>query len=110
MAPDLVFENRYNPWNMKMKNKDLRLSGKSMRGLLPMGPALWRALKHLTEVGSDARRIVTSVPDEDGFLAWSRLNKQYGMQLSAKTGSDKSAVLRACGSYEDAIRHQVEVD
>ena len=31
------------------------------------GPALWRALKNLTEVGSDARRIVTGVPDEDGF-------------------------------------------
>ena len=50
------------------------------------GPALWRALKNLTEVGSDARRIVTGVPDEDGFLAWSKLNKQYGLQLSAKQG------------------------
>ena len=50
------------------------------------GPALWRALKNLTEVGSDARRIVTGVPDEDGFLAWAKLNKQYGLQLSAKQG------------------------
>ena len=31
------------------------------------GPSLWRALKNLTEVGSDARRIVTAVADEDGF-------------------------------------------
>ena len=44
------------------------------------GQALWRALKNLTEVGSDARRIVTGVPDEDGFLAWSKLAKQYGLQ------------------------------
>ena len=32
------------------------------------GPALWRALKNLTEIGSDAHRIVTGAPDEDGSL------------------------------------------
>ena len=48
--------------------------------------ALWRAMKHLTEHGSDARRIVTGVANEDGLLAWSKLNKTYGLQLSAKQG------------------------
>ena len=48
------------------------------------GPALWRALKALTEQGSDARMIVASAPEEDGFLAWAKLSKTYGMQLAQK--------------------------
>ena len=48
--------------------------------------ALWRAMKVFTEYGSDARSIVTGVADEDGFLAWSKLSKAYGLQLSSKQG------------------------
>ena len=55
-------------------------------GMAQEGPSLWRALKNLTEVGSDARRIVTGVPEEDGLLVWAKLDKQYGLQLSAKQG------------------------
>ena len=32
--------------------------------------ALYSALKHLTEDGSAARRVITSTPKEDGFAAW----------------------------------------
>ena len=32
------------------------------------GQALWRALKSLTEEGTEARRIVTSVSEEDGSV------------------------------------------
>ena len=45
---------------------------------------LWRTMKFFTEYGSDARSIVTGVADEDGFLAWSKLDKAYGLQLASK--------------------------
>ena len=48
---------------------------------------LWRALKKLTEDYSEARQVVTSVPGEDGYAAWAKLHKRYGMALAMKQGT-----------------------
>ena len=86
MVPNLVSEKHSKPWNIEDEEQGSSFIRQEHAEFAAEGPALWRALKNLTEVGSDARRIVTSVPDEDGFLAWSKLNKQYGLQFSAKQG------------------------
>ena len=49
--------------------------------------AFWRALKKLTEDYSEARQVVTSVPGEDGFAAWVKLHRRYGMALAMKQGT-----------------------
>ena len=48
---------------------------------------LWRALKKLTEDGSEARQVVTSVPGEDGYAAWIKLHRRYGMALAMRQGT-----------------------
>ena len=45
---------------------------------------VWRALKSLT--GSEARKVIMSVKNEDGFKAWQKLHKHFGPSLSAKQG------------------------
>ena len=45
---------------------------------------VWRALKSLT--GGEARKVVMSVKNEDGFKAWQKLHMHFGPSLSAKQG------------------------
>ena len=52
---------------------------------------LFRALKKLTEDNSEARQVVTSVPGEDGFAAWVKLHKRFGMALAMKQGTTRAA-------------------
>ena len=47
---------------------------------------LYSALKHLTEEGSAARRVVTSTPGEDGYTAWWNLNSAFTQALAARQG------------------------
>ena len=47
---------------------------------------LWRTLKALTEEGCEARKIISSVRDEDGFQAWHKLNMHYNHSLAARHG------------------------
>ena len=49
--------------------------------------ALWRALKKLTDDYSEARQVITSVPAEDGYAAWAKLHRRYGMALAMKQGT-----------------------
>ena len=42
---------------------------------------LWRALKKLTEEGTEARQVVSSVPGEDGYAAWIKLHQRYSLAL-----------------------------
>ena len=77
------------------------------------GAALWRALKGLTEDGSDARRVVNGVHDEDGFRAWSKLNSTYGLQLSAKQGIIRSQFYALIGRRKtpsETRSHLIEID
>ena len=74
---------------------------------------LWRTLKHLTEDGSEARRVTTGVNEEDGFMAWTKLHQQYGQQLAAKQGTVRSKFYGLVGprkSPADTRSHLVEVD
>ena len=48
---------------------------------------LYSALKHLTEEGTAARRVITSTPKEDGFTAWWRLNATFTQALAARQGA-----------------------
>ena len=48
--------------------------------------SLYSALKHLTEEGSAARRVITSTPKEDGFAAWWGLNATFTQALAARQG------------------------
>ena len=45
---------------------------------------LWRTLKNLTE--GEARTIVKSVRDRDGFVAWQKLAERFEQGLEARTG------------------------
>ena len=45
---------------------------------------VWRALKNLTS--DEARRIISSVKNEDGFLAWKQLVENYEKGADAKVG------------------------
>ena len=45
---------------------------------------LWRALKNLTD--GEARKVVTSVKEENGFRAWQKLHQRFGPSLSSKQG------------------------
>ena len=45
---------------------------------------MWRALKSLS--GRDARKVIVSVKNEDGFKAWQKLHMHFGPSLSAKQG------------------------
>ena len=49
--------------------------------------SLYSALKHLTEEGTAARRVITSTPKEDGFTAWWRLNTTFTQALAARQGA-----------------------
>ena len=49
--------------------------------------ALYSALKHLTEEGSAARRVITSTPREDGYAAWWSLNSTFTQALAARQGA-----------------------
>ena len=49
--------------------------------------AMWRALKKLTEEGTEARQVVTSVPGEDGYAAWVKLHRRFGMALAMRQGT-----------------------
>ena len=49
--------------------------------------ALYSALKHLTEEGTAARRVITSTPKEDGVTAWWRLNATFTQALAARQGA-----------------------
>ena len=42
---------------------------------------LWRVLKALTEDGSGPRMVVMTVGNEDGFVAWTKLNSLDGQAL-----------------------------
>ena len=48
---------------------------------------VWRALKQLTEAHSEARQVVNSVPNEDGYAAWVKLHRRFGMALSMRQGT-----------------------
>ena len=43
---------------------------------------VWRALKSLTR--GEARKVIMSVKNEDGFKAWQKLHMHFGPSLSAK--------------------------
>ena len=45
---------------------------------------VWRALKGLTE--GEARKVINSVKDEDGFRAWLKLNARFEPGLAVKQG------------------------
>ena len=60
-------------------NKNMNLGQESIQ--------VWRALKKLTEDHSEARQVVTSVPGEDGYAAWVKLHRRYGMALAMKQGT-----------------------
>ena len=45
---------------------------------------VWRAFKKLTE--GEVRKVVTSVKDENGFMAWFQLRMRFEPCLAAKTG------------------------
>ena len=45
---------------------------------------IWRALKGLTD--GEARKVITSVKEEDGFRAWQKLHQRFGPSLSSKQG------------------------
>ena len=49
--------------------------------------ALYSALKHLTEEGSAARRVITSTPREDGYSAWWSLCSTFTQALAARQGA-----------------------
>ena len=49
--------------------------------------ALYSALKHLTEEGTAARRVITSTPKEDGYSAWWSLNATFTQALAARQGA-----------------------
>ena len=49
--------------------------------------ALYSALKHLTEEGSAARRVITSTPKEDGYSAWWSLCSTFTQALAARQGA-----------------------
>ena len=44
--------------------------------------AVYRCLKHLTD--GEARLIVESVPEDQGFQAWKALHSRYGLSVAAK--------------------------
>ena len=48
---------------------------------------VWRALKKLTEDYSEARQVVISVPGEDGYAAWVKLHRRFGMALGMRQGT-----------------------
>ena len=45
---------------------------------------LWRALKNMTK--GEARQIVKSVREQDGFVAWQKLAERYEQGREARTG------------------------
>ena len=49
--------------------------------------SLYSALKHLTEEGTAARRVITSTPKEDGYAAWWSLNATFTQALAARQGA-----------------------
>ena len=49
--------------------------------------ALYSVLKHLTEEGSVARRVITSTPKEDGYSAWWSLCSTFTQALAARQGA-----------------------
>ena len=60
-------------------SKDLHLGAESA--------SMWRALKQLTEEGTEARQVVVSVPGEDGYAAWVKLHRRFGMALAMRQGT-----------------------
>ena len=78
------------------------------------GVQLWRALKKLTEDYSEARQVVTSVPDEDGYAAWAKLHKRYGMALAMKQGTMlanfSSLGTNKCKSPSETRSRVIEID
>ena len=48
---------------------------------------VWRALKKYTEEHTEARQVVTSVPAEDGYAAWIKLHRRFGMALAMRQGT-----------------------
>ena len=70
------------------KQPDSETVGLSMHSTLSeTSEALYSALKHLTEEGTAARRVITSTPKEDGFTAWWRLNATFTQALAARQGA-----------------------
>ena len=61
------------------KNIDLDLGNEATN--------MWRALKKMTDDSTEARSVVTSVPGEDGYAAWAKLHRRFGMALSMKQGT-----------------------
>ena len=49
--------------------------------------SLHMAIKHLTEEGSTARKVVLSSPKEDGFTTWWCLNKHFTQTLAPRQGA-----------------------
>ena len=49
------------------------------------GVAIWRALKRLTE--GTAQKLVMNVKQEDGFMAWVKLNRYFIPQLDLQQGA-----------------------
>ena len=49
--------------------------------------SLHMAIKHLTEEGSMARKIVLSAPGEDGFTTWWCLHNTFTRNLTARQGA-----------------------
>ena len=41
----------------------------------------------MTEEGTEARQVVTSVPREDGYAAWVKLHRRFGMALAMRQGT-----------------------
>ena len=48
------------------------------------GVQVWRALKKLTS--EEARRVISSVKDENGFVAWKQLTENFEKGVDAKIG------------------------
>ena len=48
---------------------------------------VWRALKWLTEKGSEPRKVVLAAKAEDGFQAWQMLNQSFERYLADRQGT-----------------------
>ena len=72
------------------------------------GVNIWRALKTLTE--GEAKKVVLSVKDEDGFKAWQRLHQRFEPGLSARQGlvlSELGAMVRSPSKSPTEMRTMI---
>ena len=93
------------------KEPDIETVGLSSYSTLSDRSAdIYSALKHLTEEGTAARRVITSTPKEDGFTAWWRLNTTFTQALAARQGAVMSLFTNTHSKPGKTSRDSIKTD